>query len=65
MRLAFVTLHVSVTQPKPTAPHNTANFNSHAHVERDVWYISCGVHKKHFNSHAHVERDSIGLLTES
>ena len=29
------TLTWSVTQPKPTAPHNTANFNSHAHVERD------------------------------
>ena len=35
----------------------TANFNSHAHVERD----SCGkVHfhlLQNFNSHAHVERD--------
>ena len=36
------------------------HFNSHAHVERDVFMDN--LHKKstHFNSHAHVERD-IGI----
>ena len=33
-------------------------FNSHAHVERDVWCLVFGVWSiPHFNSHAHVERD--------
>ena len=34
-----------------------ANFNSHAHVERDMWSIIIGRKNLNFNSHAHVERD--------
>ena len=34
------------------------NFNSHAHVERDVYFSpSTSPALKNFNSHAHVERD--------
>ena len=33
------------------------NFNSHAHVERDVAENSYIHMEEHFNSHAHVERD--------
>ena len=34
------------------------NFNSHAHVERDVKMCLEYILVKNFNSHAHVERDS-------
>ena len=33
------------------------NFNSHAHVERDVTHLLHGSGRVNFNSHAHVERD--------
>ena len=33
------------------------NFNSHAHVERDINLVVFRVAKLNFNSHAHVERD--------
>ena len=33
------------------------NFNSHAHVERDLSWLCQMIYLKHFNSHAHVERD--------
>ena len=33
------------------------DFNSHAHVERDIIEIACVILIKNFNSHAHVERD--------
>ena len=33
------------------------NFNSHAHVERDVNSVKALGTKDDFNSHAHVERD--------
>ena len=33
-------------------------FNSHAHVERDLWRLIASNMCWHFNSHAHVERDS-------
>ena len=33
------------------------NFNSHAHVERDVKCCGCVGRQCNFNSHAHVERD--------
>ena len=33
------------------------NFNSHAHVERDITQVQISQLNKHFNSHAHVERD--------
>ena len=35
----------------------SANFNSHAHVERDEMRFKIGQYKQNFNSHAHVERD--------
>ena len=34
------------------------DFNSHAHVERDLDHRLQQAHEIHFNSHAHVERDS-------
>ena len=33
------------------------NFNSHAHVERDIFHVHLLRLHNHFNSHAHVERD--------
>ena len=33
------------------------NFNSHAHVERDITWYTIITGKRYFNSHAHVERD--------
>ena len=39
-----------------------ANFNSHAHVERDTWSMADIWGICYFNSHAHVERDRT-LLT--
>ena len=38
---------------------NGANFNSHAHVERDAITLVNSTSKTHFNSHAHVERDDL------
>ena len=37
----------------------TINFNSHAHVERDLAWGGNGFWGNNFNSHAHVERDDI------
>ena len=34
-----------------------ANFNSHAHVERDANPRVTSIYNPNFNSHAHVERD--------
>ena len=34
------------------------NFNSHAHVERDIGYFFRIITDGYFNSHAHVERDA-------
>ena len=39
----------------------TGNFNSHAHVERDVKCIAFISQDSYFNSHAHVERDIVVL----
>ena len=37
------------------------DFNSHAHVERDLVKCCLVDYHRHFNSHAHVERDeSVG-----
>ena len=38
--------------------HYKTNFNSHAHVERDISAKLGGNKLDDFNSHAHVERDS-------
>ena len=35
----------------------TADFNSHAHVERDYRFSTLALYHANFNSHAHVERD--------
>ena len=42
--------------------HHKKDFNSHAHVERDLDEIVGNFTKGHFNSHAHVERDAINYL---
>ena len=39
------------------------NFNSHAHVERDVLEFADALEISNFNSHAHVERDCIIFWT--
>ena len=41
----------------------TLNFNSHAHVERDVFSLYSLLFSHYFNSHAHVERDYSGFAT--
>ena len=38
--------------------YSDSNFNSHAHVERDLFLPMMFSMFLHFNSHAHVERDS-------
>ena len=38
------------------------NFNSHAHVERDITWYTIITGKRYFNSHAHVERDFVSLI---
>ena len=38
--------------------YNWVDFNSHAHVERDITILVSNEPSEHFNSHAHVERDS-------
>ena len=42
--------------------HLTAYFNSHAHVERDMLWVSQYSIIYDFNSHAHVERDVMPLF---
>ena len=37
------------------------NFNSHAHVERDLIAQIALIVKVDFNSHAHVERDMVKI----
>ena len=39
------------------------NFNSHAHVERDLFMYSLVSPRDYFNSHAHVERDNFSYIT--
>ena len=38
------------------------NFNSHAHVERDIGIVNGDILKYNFNSHAHVERDAFSKI---
>ena len=45
---------MSVMKPMKTVN----NFNSHAHVERDVTIVHDILRARNFNSHAHVERDN-------
>ena len=37
------------------------DFNSHAHVERDLYYNVITAREQDFNSHAHVERDGLKI----
>ena len=41
------------------------NFNSHAHVERDLEYSDSRGQTGNFNSHAHVERDLCDKVVDS
>ena len=52
------TLTWSVTCRGLTSAHLRANFNSHAHVERDMSCTFIAAPLDYFNSHAHVERDN-------
>ena len=38
------------------------DFNSHAHVERDIVLLWHAVSQENFNSHAHVERDIVVMI---
>ena len=51
------TLTWSVTQCRNREHCGAGDFNSHAHVERDVSAVLMGADVADFNSHAHVERD--------
>ena len=51
------TLTWSVTLELAKSAYERANFNSHAHVERDDFGYGNGYVYENFNSHAHVERD--------
>ena len=52
------TLTWSVTFVLGVKDTTTNDFNSHAHVERDVRFAVAYAIQSYFNSHAHVERDS-------
>ena len=50
----------SATKAKCVSAAHTADFNSRAHVERDINFINRGhLNDKYFNSRAHVERDRL------
>ena len=51
------TLTWSVTWFNEASFTQSINFNSHAHVERDIDENTAAREFKNFNSHAHVERD--------
>ena len=53
------TLTWSVTKGTVSAINSRLNFNSHAHVERDVLCFHHVDAVDDFNSHAHVERDVV------
>ena len=54
------TLTWSVTLKARVLNTSALDFNSHAHVERDLLLIFLLIEWKNFNSHAHVERDVDG-----
>ena len=58
LRISTHTLTWSVTICKDKSSM-TENFNSHAHVERDLGTQYGLIREFNFNSHAHVERDRI------
>ena len=51
------TLTWSVTYGKELDNGRSNDFNSHAHVERDLALAENNPNENDFNSHAHVERD--------
>ena len=51
------TLTWSVTVYNNAVDEVKADFNSHAHVERDIELLEKDMQEHYFNSHAHVERD--------
>ena len=53
-----------MTAPYHSNVYQIPDFNSHAHVERDMKLGSDGEHVIHFNSHAHVERDIAKTISE-
>ena len=60
-RISTHTLTWSVTFSASSKLPSSINFNSHAHVERDLIYFSSLSILFDFNSHAHVERDPSNL----
>ena len=55
------TLTWSVTTPYHQTWYPIPDFNSHAHVERDLRFRFEFSYSFYFNSHAHVERDMVTL----
>ena len=62
-KISTHTLTWSVTIPHRQQTHINHNFNSHAHVERDIHFPERCPNDFHFNSHAHVERDKYKSFT--
>ena len=61
---AFISTHAltwSATGYVAGANRQNKNFNSRAHVERDVFPTSANNYWSHFNSRAHVERDASAI----
>ena len=56
-KISTHTLTWSVTGGRGKAATAAIDFNSHAHVERDVTCVMRYAQAHYFNSHAHVERD--------
>ena len=60
------TLTWSVTRSSTDIGKVRNNFNSHAHVERDIFPLLLILLDVDFNSHAHVERDDyISMLNDA
>ena len=57
MKISTHTLTWSVTVGYLISKYCLKDFNSHAHVERDIGSVNSGKDYIDFNSHAHVERD--------
>ena len=57
-KISTHTLTWSVTLLLTMETWQHTDFNSHAHVERDVPVLPLETYLKNFNSHAHVERDA-------
>ena len=52
-----------MTRPDYNRLVSNVNFNSHAHVGRDVAANQIDLETYNFNSHAHVGRDMLALLS--